>query len=99
MDPPATEAGDEELLNQLADASPPAPLGAGIADLETSLRRRARASLPPQSPGAATSLEAPAAATEDVGGKAAGNLMNVPRPDRRGLSGLDRPPGAAAARR
>lgn len=49
---PATPSGDdEELLDQLADARPPAPLGEGLAELETALRRRARTSLPPHAPG------------------------------------------------
>lgn len=38
------EAG-EELLDALADASPPMPLGQGVADLEAALRRQARRSL------------------------------------------------------
>lgn len=51
MQPSTTGADDEELLDQLADARPPAPLGEGLADLETALRRRARTSLPPHAPG------------------------------------------------
>jgi hypothetical protein len=35
----------EELLDALADASPPMPLGRGVADLEAALRRQARRSL------------------------------------------------------
>jgi hypothetical protein len=35
----------EELLDALADASPPIPLGQGVADLEAALRRQARRSL------------------------------------------------------
>lgn len=35
----------EELLDALADASPPMPLGQGVADLEAALRRQARRSL------------------------------------------------------
>lgn len=51
MAPAAPRADDEELLDQLADARPPTPLGEGLADLETALRRRARTSLPPHGPG------------------------------------------------
>lgn len=51
MEPAAPRSDDEELLDQLADARPPAPLGAGLADLETALRRRARTTLPPHGPG------------------------------------------------
>ncbi|MEN8672697.1 hypothetical protein [Nocardioides sp.] len=50
MEAAAPRADDEELLDQLADARPPAPLGEGLADLETVLRRRARTSLPPHPP-------------------------------------------------
>jgi len=35
----------EELLDDLADSSPPVPLGQGVADLEAALRRQARRAL------------------------------------------------------
>lgn len=35
----------EELLDDLADTSPPVPLGQGLADLEAALRRQARRAL------------------------------------------------------
>lgn len=35
----------EELLDDLADTSPPVPLGEGLADLEAALRRQARRAL------------------------------------------------------
>lgn len=51
MEHPAQRADEEELVDQLADEMPPAPLGAGIDDLETAHRRPARDSLPPPAPG------------------------------------------------
>lgn len=59
MQPFTAGADDEELLDQLADARPPAPLGAGLADLETALRRRARTSLPPHAPGERAGVTSP----------------------------------------
>ncbi|MFC6044849.1 hypothetical protein ACFP8W_00105 [Nocardioides hankookensis] len=35
-------SSEEELLDELADVSPPQPLGVGMADLEARLRRQAR---------------------------------------------------------
>lgn len=51
---PATSGSveDQELLDELGADEPPMPLGAGVADLGASLRRRARQALPPHSPAA-----------------------------------------------
>lgn len=51
MDPaPGGSADEDELLDELGATEPPMPLGAGVADLEAALRRRARKTLPPHPP-------------------------------------------------
>lgn len=42
---PVLEESGEELLDDLAETSPPVPLGQGLADLEAALRRQARRGL------------------------------------------------------